>query len=106
MAWAQVWYFLPGVGRGHNAIEVVEEASGVRSHAIPENMKNVWSSDYFFNRKKGGWGLRENCNTGHTSGKEYAELEWPFDLAIALVWVCFGIMFFGTIARRTIKPIL
>ena len=69
-------------------------------------MKNVWSSDYFFNLKKGDWGLRENCNTGHTSGKEYAELEWPFDLAIALVWVCFGIVFFGTIARRTIKLIL
>ena len=42
---------------------------------------------------------------GMTSGKEYAELEWPFDIAIALVWVCFGIVFFGTIAHRKIKPI-
>jgi cytochrome c oxidase cbb3-type subunit 1 len=42
---------------------------------------------------------------GHTSGKEYAELEWPFDIAIAVVWVCFGIVFFGTIARRKIKSI-
>jgi cytochrome c oxidase cbb3-type subunit 1 len=42
---------------------------------------------------------------GITSGKEYAELEWPFDIAIALVWVCFGIVFFGTIACRKIKPI-
>lgn len=42
---------------------------------------------------------------GITSGKEYAELEWPFDIAIALVWVCFGIIFFGTIAQRKIKPI-
>jgi cytochrome c oxidase cbb3-type subunit 1 len=42
---------------------------------------------------------------GHTSGKEYAELEWPLDIAIAIVWVCFGIVFFGTIARRKIKPI-
>ena len=42
---------------------------------------------------------------GYTSGKEYAELEWPFDIAIALVWVSFGIVFFGTIATRRIKPI-
>ena len=42
---------------------------------------------------------------GWTSAKEYAELEWPFDIAIAIVWVSFGIVFFGTIARRKIKPI-
>jgi cytochrome c oxidase cbb3-type subunit I/II len=37
---------------------------------------------------------------GFTQGKEYAELEWPIDIAIALVWVVFAINFFGTIARR------
>ncbi|MGB4248993.1 MAG: cytochrome-c oxidase, cbb3-type subunit I [Pseudohongiellaceae bacterium] len=42
---------------------------------------------------------------GWTSSKEYAELEWPFDIAIAILWVSFGIVFFGTIATRTIKPI-
>lgn len=42
---------------------------------------------------------------GWTSSKEYAELEWPFDIAITVLWVCFGIVFFGTIAKRTIKPI-
>lgn len=42
---------------------------------------------------------------GWTSTKEYAELEWPFDIAITIVWVCFGIVFFGTIARRRIRPI-
>ena len=42
---------------------------------------------------------------GWTGGKEYAELEWPFDIAIAVVWVCFAIVFFGTIAKRRIKPI-
>jgi cytochrome c oxidase cbb3-type subunit 1 len=42
---------------------------------------------------------------GVTSSKEYAELEWPFDIAIAVLWVCFGIVFFGTIATRKIKPI-
>ena len=42
---------------------------------------------------------------GYNTGKEYAELEWPFDIAIAGVWVAFGIVFFGTIARRRIRPI-
>ncbi len=37
---------------------------------------------------------------GFTSGKEYAELEWPIDIAIALIWVVFGINMFGTILKR------
>ncbi|MFG0316374.1 MAG: cytochrome-c oxidase, cbb3-type subunit I [Planctomycetota bacterium JB042] len=37
---------------------------------------------------------------GYTQGKEYAELEWPIDIAIAVVWVVFAINFFGTVARR------
>ena len=37
---------------------------------------------------------------GITSGKEYAELEWPIDLLIAVVWVAYAIVFFGTIAKR------
>ncbi len=37
---------------------------------------------------------------GYTSGKEYAELEWPIDILIALVWVIFGINMFGTILKR------
>ena len=37
---------------------------------------------------------------GFTTGKEYAELEWPIDIAIALVWVLFGINMFGTIIKR------
>lgn len=37
---------------------------------------------------------------GFTSSKEYAELEWPIDIAITLVWVVFAINLFGTIARR------
>ena len=37
---------------------------------------------------------------GITSGKEYAELEWPIDIAIALVWVIFGWNMFGTILKR------
>ncbi|HRC32301.1 MAG TPA: cytochrome-c oxidase, cbb3-type subunit I [Bacteroidia bacterium] len=37
---------------------------------------------------------------GITAGKEYAELEWPIDIAIALIWVVFGINMFGTIIKR------
>lgn len=37
---------------------------------------------------------------GITTGKEYAELEWPIDIAITLVWVVFGINMFGTILTR------
>lgn len=42
---------------------------------------------------------------GKTSGKEYAELEWPIDIAIAVVWVIFGINIFGTLLRRREKHI-
>jgi cytochrome c oxidase cbb3-type subunit I len=37
---------------------------------------------------------------GMTSGKEYAELEWPIDILIALVWVSYAVVFFGTLAKR------
>ena len=37
---------------------------------------------------------------GYTSSHEYAELEWPIDIAIALIWVVFGINMFGTILKR------
>ncbi|MEP6844425.1 MAG: cytochrome-c oxidase, cbb3-type subunit I [Panacibacter sp.] len=37
---------------------------------------------------------------GYTTGKEYAELEWPVDIAITIVWVLFGINMFGTILKR------
>ena len=38
--------------------------------------------------------------SGYTTGKEYAELEWPVDIAITLIWVVFGINMFGTILKR------
>jgi len=37
---------------------------------------------------------------GLTSSHEYAELEWPIDIAVVLVWVVFGINMFGTIVKR------
>ncbi len=40
---------------------------------------------------------------GFTQSKEYAELIWPIDIAITIVWVVFAINFFGTLARRRVK---
>jgi cytochrome c oxidase cbb3-type subunit 1 len=42
---------------------------------------------------------------GITSSKEYAELEWPIDLLITVVWVAYAVVFFGTIAKRRVKHI-
>ena len=42
---------------------------------------------------------------GMTQGKEYAELEWPIDILITLVWVSYALVFFGTIAKRTVSHI-
>ena len=42
---------------------------------------------------------------GLTSSKEYAELEWPIDVLIAVVWVSYALVFFGTIMKRKMKHI-
>ena len=42
---------------------------------------------------------------GITTGKEYAELEWPIDILITLVWVAYALVFFGTIVKRKVKHI-
>ena len=42
---------------------------------------------------------------GFTQGKEYAELIWPIDILITLVWVSYAIVFFGTIMKRRVKHI-
>ena len=42
---------------------------------------------------------------GWTTAKEYAELEWPIDILIAVVWVAYLIVFFGTLARRRVSHI-
>jgi len=42
---------------------------------------------------------------GFTSGKEYAELEWPIDLLITVIWVAYAIVFFGTLAVRKVSHI-
>jgi cytochrome c oxidase cbb3-type subunit 1 len=42
---------------------------------------------------------------GYTQGKEYAELEWPVDLLITVVWVAYAVVFFGTIVKRRVSHI-
>src|SRR5690625_2866521 len=42
---------------------------------------------------------------GFTSTKEYAELEWPLDILVAVVWVSYAIVFFGTLAKRRVRHI-
>jgi cytochrome c oxidase cbb3-type subunit 1 len=42
---------------------------------------------------------------GYTSSKEYAELEWPIDLLIAVVWIAYAVLFFGTIMKRKTQHI-
>ena len=42
---------------------------------------------------------------GATQSKEYAELEWPIDILLAIVWISYAIVFFGTIAKRKVSHI-
>lgn len=62
-------------------------------------------SDFLSNFNFWGWQLiivaaAITLPLGYTTSKEYAELEWPIDIAIALVWVAFGVNMIGTILRR------
>lgn len=52
-----------------------------------------------------GWQLVIVCAIislplGYTSSKEYAELEWPIDILLAIVWVAYAVLFFGTVTKR------
>jgi cytochrome c oxidase cbb3-type subunit 1 len=42
---------------------------------------------------------------GITTTKEYAELEWPIDILITVVWLSYAVVFFGTLAKRRIRHI-
>ena len=42
---------------------------------------------------------------GYTTAKEYAELEWPIDILITIVWVAYAVVFFGTIGIRKVRHI-
>jgi cytochrome c oxidase cbb3-type subunit I/II len=62
-------------------------------------------SDFLSNFNFWGWQLiivaaAITLPLGYTTSKEYAELEWPIDIAIALVWVAFGANLIGTMIKR------
>ncbi|MFC4635000.1 cytochrome-c oxidase, cbb3-type subunit I [Dokdonia ponticola] len=64
----------------------------------------MWK-DWLSNLNFWGWqiiivGAAVTLPLGFTTSKEYAELEWPFDIAIALIWVAFGANLIGTILKR------
>ncbi len=57
-----------------------------------------------------GWqlvilGAAVSLPLGFTTGKEYAELEWPLDILITLVWVAYAVVFFGTLIKRKVPHI-
>ena len=74
-------------------------------HSMQRLLKTRMASDLLSRIHFIGWQLIiisavVTLPLGITSSKEYAELEWPIDIAIALVWVVFGINMFWTILKR------
>ncbi len=74
-------------------------------YSLQRLLKARLASDFLTNFHFWGWQLIIiaaviTLPLGYTSSKEYAELEWPIDIAIALVWVAFGVNMFWTILRR------
>ncbi len=77
-------------------------------HSTQRLLKTRTASDLLSKIHFWGWQLiivaaAVTLPLGFTQGKEYAELEWPVDIAITLVWVVFAINFFWTIAKRNEK---
>lgn len=78
---------------------VVQRTSNVRLFAD-------WLAEFTF----WGWQLvilsaAVTLPLGITQGKEYAELEWPIDILIAVVWVAYAVVFFGTLVKRKVQHI-
>ncbi len=76
-------------------------------YSMQRLMKTRLFNDTLSNLHFWGWQLiivsaAVSLPLGLTEGKEYAELIWPIDIAIALVWVVFAINFFGTVAIRKV----
>ena len=74
-------------------------------YSLQRLLKARMFSDLLSNIHFWGWQLiivaaAVTLPLGITSAHEYAELEWPIDIAIALVWVVFGLNMFGTILKR------
>jgi len=74
-------------------------------HSLQRLCKTRMFSDLLSNIHFWGWqliilGAAVTYPLGITTGKEYAELEWPLDIAVAIVWIVFGINMFATIFKR------
>lgn len=74
-------------------------------HSSQRLLKTRPFSNFLSNIHFWGWQLiivaaAISLAAGYSHGKEYAELEWPIDLAITLVWVAFAVNFFGMLAKR------
>ncbi len=74
-------------------------------YSLQRLLKARLFSDFLSNLHFWGWQLiivaaAITLPLGYTTTKEYAELEWPIDIAIALIWVVFGINMIGTILKR------
>lgn len=74
-------------------------------YSLQRLLKTRMYSDVLSNINFWGWQLiivaaAISLPLGYTSSKEYAELEWPIDIAIAVIWVVFGINMIMTILRR------
>ena len=74
-------------------------------YSLQRLLKARMFSDFLSNLHFWGWQLiivaaAITLPLGYTTSKEYAELEWPIDIAIALIWVAFGINMIGTIIKR------
>lgn len=74
-------------------------------YSMPRLLKTKMYSEFLGKIHFWGWQLiivsaAITLLMGFTTGKEYAELEWPIDIAITLVWVVFGINMMGTILTR------
>ena len=79
-------------------------------YSLQRLLKARMFSDLLSNIHFWGWQLiivaaAVTLPLGITSAHEYAELEWPIDLLIAVVWVSYAIVFFGTVATRKVKHI-
>ncbi|UOB18909.1 cytochrome-c oxidase, cbb3-type subunit I [Abyssalbus ytuae] len=74
-------------------------------YSLQRLLKARMYSDFLSNFNFWGWQLiivsaAITLPLGYTTSKEYAELEWPIDIAIALVWVAFGVNMIGTLLKR------
>ena len=77
-------------------------------YSLQRLLKTRMFSDALSNIHFWGWQLiivaaAVTLPLGITTSKEYAELEWPIDIAITLIWVVFGWNMFGTILKRREK---